>query len=56
MNTQNPIVRMLVGIVAIAAALRLTWWLIQPVLPALAVALVAFAVIRVVGWYHHDRW
>lgn len=56
MNTQNPIMRVLVGIVAIAAALRLTWVLIQPVLPALAVGLVAFAVIRVVGWYRHDRW
>ncbi len=56
MNSENPIVRLLVGVVAIAAALRLTWWLVQPVLPALAVALVAFAVIRVVAWCRHDRW
>ncbi len=56
MNTENPIVRLLVGLVAIAAALRLIWWLIQPVLPALAVAVVAFAVIRIVSWYRDDRW
>ena len=55
MNTNNPFVRVLIGIVAIAAALRLTWLLIEPVLPALAVAVVAFAVIRVVSWYR-GRW
>ena len=56
MNNGNPIVRLLVGIVAIAAALRLTWLLIEPVLPALAVAIVAFALIRVATWYRNDRW
>ena len=56
MNFENPIMRLLVGVVAIAAALRLTWLLIEPVLPALAVAVVAVAVIRIASWYGRDRW
>jgi hypothetical protein len=55
-NYENPFIRLLAGVVAIAAALRLTWLLIEPVLPALAVAVVAFAVIRIVSWYRNDRW
>jgi len=53
---ENPIMRVLIGVVAIAAALRLTWLLIEPVLPALAVAFVALAIIRVATWYRRDRW
>ena len=56
MNFENPIMRLLIGIVAIATALRLTWLLIEPVLPALAVAVVAIAVIRIASWYRRDRW
>ena len=56
MNFENPIMRLLIGIVAIAAALRLTWFLIEPVLPALAVAVVAFAIVRLATWYGRDRW
>ena len=56
MNFENPFMRLLVGIVAIAAALRLTWLLIAPVLPALAVAVVAFAIVRLASWYRRDRW
>ena len=56
MNAGNPIMRLLVGIVAIAATLRLTWLLIEPVLPALAVAVVAFSIVRLVTWYSRDRW
>ena len=47
MNLDNPFIRALAYIVAIAAALRLTWLLIEPVLPALAVALIAFTIVRV---------
>ena len=56
MNEKSPFMRLLVGIVAIAAAIRLTWLLIEPVLPALAVAVVAIAVIRIASWYRRDRW
>ena len=56
MNEKSPIMRLLIGIVAITAALRLTWLLIEPVLPALAVAVVAFGIVRVATWYGRDRW
>lgn len=56
MNFDNPIMRLLVGVVAIAAALRLTWLLIEPVLPALAVAIVALTTVRIATWYRRDRW
>ena len=56
MNFENPIMRLLVGIVAIAAALRLTWLLIEPVLPALAVAVVALTVLRLAVWWRDERW
>lgn len=52
----NPYLRVLAGVVAVAAALRLTWLLIQPVLPALAVAAVILAIARAAHWYRHDRW
>lgn len=55
MSLGNPLIRLLIGIVAIAAALRITWLLVEPLLPVLAVALVAFALIRVALWYR-DRW
>jgi len=45
----------LAGIVAVAAAIRLTFWLLQPVMPLLLAAIVAFAVARLVGWYRR-RW
>jgi hypothetical protein len=56
MNLDNPLVRMVAYVVAIAAALRLAWLLIEPVLPALAVALLALAIVRVVSWHRRDRW
>ena len=52
----NPLMRIAIGVVAIAVALRLAWLLIEPVLPALAVALVALAIVRVATWYRRDRW
>lgn len=56
MNFGNPVMRLLVAVVAIAVAIRVVWLLIQPVLPALAVAVVAFAVLRIVGWWRDERW
>lgn len=55
MSWENPLMRVLFGIVAIAAALRLAWLLIEPVLPIVAVALVAFAIFRAASWYR-GRW
>lgn len=48
--------RLLGYVVAVVAALRLTWWLLRPVLPALAVSAVALVVLRIVMWWRDDRW
>ena len=56
MNVWTPLLRFVAAIVAIAVAVRLTWLLIEPVLPALAVAVVAIAVIRIASWHRRDRW
>ena len=55
MNPSNPWLRFFFGIVAVAVAIRLTVELLRPVLPALAVATVVFAAVRVVGWWR-GRW
>jgi len=52
---QTPLLRVLVVVVMIAAGIRLIVWLLMPVWPYLAAALVAFTVIRLVGWYR-GRW
>ena len=53
--SENPVVRMLAVLVAIAAGIRLIFWLLAPVWPYLMAALIAFAVIRLVSWYR-GRW
>lgn len=55
MNLDNPFIRALAYVVAVAAALRLAWLLIDPVLPILALALVALAIYRALAWYR-GRW
>ena len=55
MNEHNAFVRWLAGIVAVAAAIRLTFWLLEPVMPWLLAGVVVFAVVRLVGWYR-GRW
>jgi hypothetical protein len=55
-NWNNPVMRLLIGVVAVALAIRIVWLLIQPVLPALAVALVTFTIFRVVSWWRDERW
>ncbi len=51
----NPYFRFLAVVVGTAVALHIAWVLIQPVLPAIAVVLAAFAVWQLVRWYR-DRW
>lgn len=55
MSPNNPLIRLLVMMVAIAAALRLTWLLIEPLLPILAIALVILGIVRATLWYRR-RW
>jgi hypothetical protein len=51
----NPVIRALVVLVMVAAGIRLIFWLLMPVWPYLAAALVIFTVIRLVRW-HQGRW
>jgi hypothetical protein len=46
---------MLAVIVAVAAGIRLVYELLAPVWPYLLVGLIAFAIVRLVGWYR-NRW
>lgn len=55
MTPHSPWLRFLAGVVAVAVAIRLTYELLQPVLPALAVLAVVVAIVRLVGWYR-ERW
>lgn len=53
--SENPIIRTLAVIIAIAAGIRLIYELLEPVLLYLLAGLVLFAVIRFVRW-HRGRW
>jgi hypothetical protein len=55
-NLNNPLIRLLVMVVAVAATLRITWLLIRPVLPALAVTATVFGVLWLVRWWRDERW
>lgn len=55
MSEHNPYFRFLLVVVGTAVALRITWMLIRPVLPAIAVVLAVVAVWQLVRWYR-DRW
>ncbi len=52
---ENPLLRMLAVVVMIAAGIRLIFWLLIPVLPYLAAALVVFTVVCLTRWYR-GRW
>jgi hypothetical protein len=54
-NLNDPVIRFLAWIVAIAVAIRVIFELIAPVLPYLVVGLIVFTVVRVVNWYR-GRW
>ena len=52
---QNPVIRVLAVIVAVAVGIRLIFELVEPVVPYLLAGLIAFAVFRLVSWYR-GRW
>lgn len=52
---ENPLMRVLAVIVLIAAGIRLTFELLEPVWPYLLAALVLLAVIRL-SWWWRGRW
>jgi predicted PurR-regulated permease PerM len=54
-NPDSPWLRFLAGIVAVAVAIRVTYELLEPVLPAIAAVLVAIALWQLVRWYR-GRW
>ena len=55
MNLNSPYMRFLAGCVAVAAAIRLVFVLLMPVLPEIAVVCVAAAIWRL--WrYYRDQW
>jgi hypothetical protein len=53
-NPSSPWLRFLAGVVAIAAALRLIWILLEPLIPALIVIGTAVAVVQAVRWWRGD--
>lgn len=56
MNLENnPVMRVLAVVVAIAASIRLIYWLLLPVMPYLCVIAVVLAVVWVVRWLD-ERW
>jgi hypothetical protein len=55
MNQSNPLLRFSVGLVAAAFALRLTWELLQPIVPAIVAVLAALSFWRLIFW-HRNRW
>jgi hypothetical protein len=54
-NKDSPYVRVLAGMVAVAAAIRLSFVLLMPVLPELLVVCVAVGVWRLWSW-HRGQW
>ncbi len=46
---------MLAVIVAVAAGIRLTYWLLLPVMPYLLAGLIVFTVFKLVSWWR-SRW
>lgn len=51
----TPSVRALAVMVALAAGIRLVFWLLAPVWPYLLAVLVAFVVLRMAAWWR-GRW
>ncbi len=51
----DPWFRFLFWIVATAVAIRVSWLLVRPVLPALAVLVVLVVIARLIVWYR-GRW
>lgn len=52
----NRLLRLAVGIFAVAIALQLAWAVLRPLLPWMAVVVLAVAIFRLVRWWRSDRW
>ena len=55
MPLNNPLVRVMAAILAVAVGIRLVYELLAPVAPYLFAALVLFMLARLVRWYR-GRW
>ena len=55
MNFSGLLWRFLISGVAVAVAIRVTWLLIQPEVPAIVVVIVGIGIVRAVSWYR-GRW
>ena len=55
MTPQNPWLRFLAGVVAVALAIRVTIDLLRPVLGYLVAAIVIAGVVVAIRWWH-SRW
>jgi hypothetical protein len=55
MKPDSPWLRFVAGIVAVAVAIRLTYELLRPVIPALLVLAVVVAIWRLIAW-QRERW
>lgn len=53
--SENPVIRVLAGIIAVAAGIRLIYWLLLPVLPYMLAAVAVFALFQLVRWCR-GRW
>lgn len=53
--SENPVLRVLAVIVLIAAGIRLTFELLEPIWPQLLGVLIALALLRTAWWWHR-RW
>lgn len=47
--------QMLAVMIAVAAGIRLIYWLLTPVMPYLIAGLILFTVFKLVSWYR-GRW
>jgi hypothetical protein len=54
-NLNDPVIRFLSWVVAIAVAIRITFELICPVMPYLAAFALIVVIVRLVSWYR-GRW
>jgi len=54
-NPSNPWFRFLVGIVAVAIALRIAYELVRPVLPLVLLVVLGIVLVRAFHWYR-ERW
>jgi hypothetical protein len=54
-SENNPLVRFFLGLLAVAVVIRVIWWLIAPVVPALIVVGCLLGALRIYLWWR-SRW